>query len=201
MDGDAENISYIRNDGISWRHELKSRQCWITREGINTVIREEGFQGEIGLLHIDLDGNDYWIWEALSVVNPSIVILEYNAVFGNQFPVTVPYDEKFYRSDAHYSGQYWGASLPALVMLSEKKGYEWVGCNAAGNNAYFVRRDMADRVGHLISSRSFVMSKFRDSRDKDGKLTLLHGPERLDVIKDMTVVDVETGGTMKCNQL
>ena len=105
-------------------------------------METSGFDHDLGLLHIDLDGNDYWIWKQIDKFAPRILILEYNSVFGSENSWTVPYQADFYRFNAHYSGLYWGASLPALVELSSAKGYDLVGCNSAGNNAYFVRKDV-----------------------------------------------------------
>ena len=82
---------------------LKSKKSFITAENINTIIEEEGFNGQIGILHIDIDGMDYWIWKALKVVEPQIVIIEYNSVFGNERAITVPYNADFQRSKYHYS--------------------------------------------------------------------------------------------------
>ncbi|MFM6253830.1 MAG: hypothetical protein ACKPEQ_32600, partial [Dolichospermum sp.] len=84
---------------------------------------------------MDIDGNDYWVWQAIDCINPAIVISEYNFRFGANKAVTVPYDASFVRSKAHYSNIYYGASLKALCILADKKGYAFVGCNSAGNNA------------------------------------------------------------------
>jgi len=72
------------------------------------------------LLHIDLDGNDYWVWKEIEI-QPSIVILEYNSVFGLDRPITVPYRANFNRTNAHFSNLYFGASLKAMYDLSVKK--------------------------------------------------------------------------------
>ena len=76
LDGNKNDINYILDDEIYFRHELTAKQVFVTAENINQVITENGFSGEIGLLHIDIDGNDYWVWKAIEVVNPVIVIVE-----------------------------------------------------------------------------------------------------------------------------
>src|SRR3989442_3891672 len=131
IDGSASNVEHIKRDSIYWQHDLKAVSAFITRNNINDLIRENGFEGEIGILSIDIDGVDYWVWERISVVRPVIVIVEYNSIFGFRQPVVVPYDSKFYRYDAHYSGLYWGASLNSLCCLGERKGYAVVGCTSA----------------------------------------------------------------------
>jgi hypothetical protein len=141
MDGDEANIAAIRRSDLFWRHNIKAQRAFVTRENIDELLRGNGVEGDIGLLSIDIDGNDYWVWEAISSIAPRIVIAEYNARFGPQRAVTIPYDPAFTRQRAHYSMIYYGASLAALTQLGKRKGYALVGCNSAGNNAFFVRRD------------------------------------------------------------
>ncbi len=83
--------------------------AWITRENINELISEHGYAGEVDLFSLDLDGNDYWIWDAVTVSSPRVLILEYNSMFGPDRAVTMSYDPKFDRH-LHHS-MYFGASL------------------------------------------------------------------------------------------
>jgi len=190
LDGHAGSIKQIQQDEIYWRHTLTTRFAWITRDNINDLLREAEFSGEIGLLSIDIDGNDYWVWEKLEVLDPVITIVEYNSIFGPDLAVTIPYDPNFARHQAHYSGQFWGASLPALTQLAEKKGYSLVGCNSAGNNAYFIRKDKIDGFPVRTVKEAFVDARFRDSRDKGGKLSYLAGARRFQAIADLEVYDL-----------
>lgn len=172
IDSDQAHIDYIRSDPLYWQYNLKSEKAFITCENINALISAAGIQGEVGLLSIDIDGNDYWVWKAIEVISPVIVIVEYNARFGVDAAVTVPYDPGFIREHAHPSRLYFGASLKALFLLGEEKGYAFVGCNSAGNNAFFVRRDrMPDSVPSLSVSEGFVRHQYRESRDALGQLT------------------------------
>ena len=190
LDGNQKCIDQIRRDEIYWRHTLIARQAWITRDNINELVRNAGFSGEVGLLSIDIDGNDYWVWEKLDIVDPVIVIVEYNSVFGPDLAVTIPYDANFSRFKAHYSGQFWGASLSALSLLAKRKGYSLVGCNSAGNNAYFIRNDKIDTLRALPVKEAFVEARWRDSRDKSGKLDHLTGAERFNAIAHLKVYDL-----------
>ena len=190
LDGDQNCIDQVLRDEIYWRHTLVARQAWITCENINDLIRAAGFSGEIGLLSIDIDGNDYWVWEKLDVVDPVIVIVEYNSVFGPDSAVTIPYQPNFSRFKAHYSGQFWGASLSALDLLAKRKGYSLVGCNSAGNNAYFIRNDKIGSLRSLDVKEAFVDARWRDSRDKNGKLDHLTGSERFEAIAALEVYDL-----------
>ena len=155
----------------------------------------EVFALKKGILHIDLDGNDYWIWETIQSVSPDILILEYNSVFGNENAWTVPYKADFYRTKEHYSNLFWGASLPALNLLSRRKGYSFVGCNDAGNNAYYVKDEIVreKQLEYLVvdTKTGYRESNFRESRDKNSNLTYLSGKARLQAIKGCTVFDVQ----------
>jgi hypothetical protein len=191
MDGDAEFIRFIQKDDIYWRHPLTARCAFIDRDNVNNLFSDAGFTGEIGLLSIDIDGNDYWVWEKLEVVDPVIVIVEYNSIFGPDFAVTIPYDPKFVRHQAHYAGQFWGVSLQALTLLAGRKGDSLVGCNSAGNNAYFVRNNKLGELPAFSAREAFVESRFRDSRSRSGELTYLSGSQRFDEISRLELYDVE----------
>jgi hypothetical protein len=191
LDGSQHCIDHIQADEICWRHTLTARCAWITRDNINDLLKEAGFAGEVGLLSIDIDGNDYWVWEKLTVIDSVIAIMEYNSIFGPELAVTIPYDPKFARHRAHYSGQFWGASLPALTQLAGRKGYSLVGCNSAGNNAYFVRNDKVDNLPVFTAKEAFVDARFRDSRSPSGRFTYLSGNRRFDEIAGLDVYEVE----------
>jgi hypothetical protein len=202
MDGDPALVAAVKNDGLMWRYDLAARSAFITQENINDLISAEGFGGEIGLLSVDLDGNDYWVWEALSAVHPIICVCEYNAVFGDLHPICTPYDQNFSRTKAHSSNLYFGASIAALRSLAARKGYRFVGTNSAGNDAFFVREDYASRFieGSLMQVRS-LPSRFRESRNRSGLNTHIGGVERVRQISALPVINVETGGTMKLGDL
>ena len=191
IEGSKENVDCIKNDSIYWKYDLTAVCAFVDRENINKIFLENNFSGEIGLLSIDINGNDYWVWEAIDVVNPILVIIEYNSVFGNTDAITVPYDPKFVRTKAHYSNLYFGASLKALCLLAEKMGYVFFGSNSAGNNAYFVRTDNIGNLKQLSVQEGYVKSNFRESRNPQGQLTHISGDDRIKIIKGLSVYDVE----------
>jgi hypothetical protein len=197
LDQNRKNITYIQKSDLYWRYNLTAKCAFITRDNICNLIQEAGFGGDIGLLSIDIDGNDYWIWEAIpsTLISPRIVIIEYNSVFGNKNAITIPYRDDFRRVQAHYSHLYYGASLKALWLLGKRKGYVFIGSNSTGSNAFFVRQDVAQGLPDLRWDQGYIESQFRESRDKNGNLNFLNGIDRLDVIKNQLIVDVETGET------
>ncbi|WP_207210441.1 hypothetical protein [Nocardioides zhouii] len=193
IDGSEANVASIRSLAESWRHDLTSVASFITRDNINDLFAGAGFTGEVGLLSIDIDGNDYWVWEAIEAVSPVIVVCEYNSVFGPDAQVTVPYAADFTRRAAHHSNLFFGASLAALCDLGQRKGYAFVGSNSNGNNAYFVRTDRLGDLPTTDAAEGYVESRFRESRDEAGNLTHLTGRARLDEISHLVVHDLATG--------
>lgn len=195
MDGSKEAIEDLKKQSWYWKYDLSAKAVFIERENINELLKETGFS-DIGLLHIDLDGNDYHIFTHLdlSKLNPAIVILEYNSVFGNERAISIPYQKDFVRTKAHYSNLYWGASLPALQYAADQKGYALIGSNLAGCNAYFVRKDLlGEKVKTVSVKEAYKESLYRESRNPDYSLSYLSGSERLHVIKGMPVINVVTG--------
>ena len=201
IDGSEANMAALRLRPEVWQNDLTAVQAFVTAENINDLLTEFGFGGEIGILSIDIDGNDYWVWDQIAVADPAIVICEMNAVMGDVHPVTIPYDPGFERLTGHHSGQYFGASVAALRHLGDEKGYEFIGTNSRGVNAFFVRRDLAAHVLPLVESRRAYPSLHRDSRDANGYLTFLAGQARFDAIRHLPVVDVITGRTVQLSDL
>jgi hypothetical protein len=192
LDGSAASIERVRRSPIYWRHNLKALQAFVTRENINELLTGQGLGGDIGLLSVDIDGNDYWVWQAITCVSPAIVVVEYNARFGIDRCVTIPYNPSFERTRAHHSGIYYGASLPALYALGRTRGYSLVGCNSAGNNAFFVRDDLRPpSLPALTVSQGFVASAFRETRDEQGMLMFLSADEERELLADLPLIEVE----------
>lgn len=194
MDASEADMNALKKQDWYWQYCLTQKAVFIDKDNINDLLAETGFSN-IGLLHIDLDGNDYHILEHLDLshLNPSIIIMEYNAVFGKERAISVPYDKSFDRTNAHYSNLFLGASLAAMNHMAEQKGYALVGCNLAGNNAYFVRKDLLnDRIKAVPVSEAYKESRFRESRNPDYTLSYVSGNQRVELIKGLDVVNVLT---------
>jgi hypothetical protein len=195
IDGSEKNINFIKNDEIYWKYDLTAKCAFITAENINQLISEGGFEGNIGILHIDIDGNDYWVWKSLNVVSPDIVIMEYNSVLGIDKALTVPYKPDFYRNKEHHSLLYAGASLLAICDLAEEKGYYFIGSNSSGNNAYFVKKEKIGELKPVLPSEGYVDSKFREARNQNGELMFSKGDERLKILNGLTFYNTRTNNT------
>ncbi len=201
IDGDPANIAAIRRDPLSWRHDLRAIQAFVTAENINSLLDEAGVRGDIGLLSVDIDGMDYWVWKAIDTISPRVVVCEYNSLFGAERAVTVPYSSGFERRQAHFSNLYFGASLPALCELAREKGYAFVGCTSGGNDAFFVRDDVLGGLRPLEPEEGYVAAKARQSRDESGALTHLGDADALALIADCEVEDVRTGERLTVREL
>lgn len=151
VDGDASRIAVAR--ALYGGGPVSVAQAWITREKINELIQMHGLDGDIDLLSIDIDGNDYWIWDAIHVCRPRLVIVEYNSLFGADLAVTIPYREDFFSKK--YGKGYHGASLQALTHLAARKGYRLVVVEPRGVNAFFLRNDVAPHVPPCDARESF----------------------------------------------
>jgi len=140
--------------------QLQVHNSLVTTEKISGLI-DSADVGEIDVLSIDIDGNDYWIWDAIQL-KPRVVIIEYNARFHPPTKWVMQYNPKH---RWNYS-DYHGASLESLDLLARKKGYSLVGCCLAGVNAFFVRNDLVQdqfepsQVSALYNPPRYYMQKF-----------------------------------------
>jgi hypothetical protein len=194
MDSSEEAMNSLKKQDWYWRYNLTHKVAFIDKNNVNELLANTSFSN-IGLLHIDLDGNDYHILSEIDLLklNPAILIMEYNSVFGIERAITVPYREDFSRTRAHYTNLFWGASLAALNYAASSKGYSLIGCNIAGNNAYFIRNNILNENIRAVSViEAYKESKYRESRNQDYSLSFLAGKEKSEIIKGLEVINVET---------
>jgi len=142
MDGDAAAVNRAR---ATFRSEISSGkltviEAFITAENIEDLFRQGQVPDEFDLLSIDIDRNDYYVWEKIAHHSARCVVIEYNAGFPPTMSWVVPYDPKAWGWNTFGNGN--GASLKALEELGAKKGYNLVGCDLCGVNAFFVRNDL-----------------------------------------------------------
>jgi hypothetical protein len=192
IDGSTSNIAKLKSSYYYWKYHIDAVDAFITKDNINDLLANSGFDEDLGILSIDIDGNDYFVLEAIDTVRPRILICEYNAVFGAR-KISVPYEPDFFRTRKHYSNLYWGASLSAMTFLANKKGYSLVGTNSSGCNAFFVRNDLLnEKLKVLTAEEAYLPSTIRQSRDKHGNLSYLAGDNKVKAIRGLRVVNVET---------
>jgi hypothetical protein len=142
IDGDRQHAARIRTSfgPLLADGRLTLVESFIVAENIDSLLEKGGVSGEIDLLSIDIDNNDFWVWKAISRINPRVVVIEYNATLRPPMSLVVPYQPERTWDGA---SNYYGASLEAFVRLGRSKGYRLVGCSISGVNAFFVRDDIA----------------------------------------------------------
>lgn len=146
VDGDEHNVATGR--AFYGRHHNtrvwppRFLREWVTRGNVNGIVSGNGFTGDIDLLSIDVDGVDYWLWDAIDSISPRVVVTEINHLWGPERSVTVPYRDDFVGGFTEHGSDYAGASLAAFVKLGRRKGYRLVGTNAFATNAFFLRNDI-----------------------------------------------------------
>jgi len=131
------------------------------------------------------------VGDAIDVVDPDIVVVEYNARFGAERSVTIPYSPNFSRSRAHRSNIYYGASLMAVCRLASRRGYGLVGCNSAGNNAFFVKRALiCGAISECDPKEAFRAHSFREMRDDRGEIVPATLADELAILADLPLVEI-----------
>lgn len=130
---------------MRWRERV-----WTMCERVDLDNIEEVLAGvprdHFGLLSIDVDGNDFWFWQAICQTHgykPQIVVIEANHHIAEGELFLMPYDETWCW-DGHRTD--YGASLSALQALGQELGYTYVGVTTEGVNAFFVRNDVASKL-------------------------------------------------------
>ncbi len=136
-----------------WFYKPKFVCDMVKRENVNQLIEGAGFKGEVGLLSIDIDGNDYWVWDAIEVIEPRVVIIETHNEFGMN-NIVVPYDPEYFYPGKH--PVYHGASPVAMTKLANRKGYRLIGANELGFNFIFVKKGLADKLLPEVSVESLL---------------------------------------------
>ena len=147
FDGDKANVRYAAQFFRSKKDCLltppKLCSAWITKDNINDVLRSAGASGEVDLLSLDIDGNDYYVWEAIEEINPRLCVLETHNIIPGNLSLTVPYDPNFNAwAKSGPEQDFRSASLLAMKRLSERKGYRLIGGHKHGFNAFFLRNDL-----------------------------------------------------------
>jgi hypothetical protein len=159
VDGNSDYCARARQFYSSMRETYISppaiEHAWVDVDSVNGLLKNAGFSGEIDFFSLDMDGVDYWIWEAITEIQPRVVMAEYNSPLGGDVAWTVPYRRDFsYTQDN--PPYYCGVTLMALVKLAKKKNYRLVGCNRDGFNAFFIRNDVGLDIFPEVSPQDCV---------------------------------------------
>lgn len=151
IDASSKNITklsrFFRNCRNTTYKPPILKQALVDRKIINQIIKDAGFRGEIDLFSLDVDSNDFWLFQALEVIQPRVLVLEFNHFWQGKDSVTIPYQEdlaSFTKFRAKNTA-YFGATLPAMIKLAKEKGYRLVAINSFGHNAFFVKNNLGKK--------------------------------------------------------
>lgn len=145
IEGSEDSVNSIRKKfrPVLKNGRLKVINAFITRDNINDLFQNAGVTGSIDLLSIDVDGNDWYIFDAIcskAVVCPRVIITEYNG----KFPPSVNWKMAYDKNHIWPQTDWHGASLKAFEELGLKYGYQLVGTNINGANAFFVKKELCE---------------------------------------------------------
>lgn len=157
IDGELAKVErgrrYYSTHPNTWAHPPKFVCSTICRENVNELIRDAGFDGHVDLLSIDIDGNDYWVWDAIECLTPRVVIIETHVEFGMD-SIVVPYDKDYVYPGRH--PHYHGASPVAMAKLARAKGFRLIGANNYGFNTIYLRNGVAEDCFPEVSVESIL---------------------------------------------
>jgi hypothetical protein len=206
VDAREDLITNMQALSLSWKNTVYAFKDWITPSTAKFHLNQAfNLLGGVDVISLDIDGNDYWICKDLELSNISILVVEYNPLFGSLNRITVPRKDNFNRTVAHYSNLYFGASLAAWIDLFEQKGFVFVGSNRVGNNAFFIPKNRAGEISIPLPAwekrTDFTDWRVRESRDENGKFSYLSVADALELISDLPLIDVSTGNVTSLNIL
>lgn len=200
VDAREDLVPTIEGLAVSWRSTVIPLQRWVSASNAHDIAGDAIAQlGGIDLISLDVDGIDYWILKAMDLGAVTVVVVEYNALFGVVRPVSVPDAVRFDRTRAHWSNLYYGASLLAFIRLLEPRGFTFVGTNRPGTNAFFVAAARLDHWPLTVPESTpealarYVDLRVRESRDEHGHLTRRSPADVARLLAPLPLVDTVSG--------
>jgi hypothetical protein len=168
FDGDEELVKrgtkFFADNPSTWLYPPIYKQAWLTRENIDQLIEENGFVGEIDLLSLDMDGNDYYIMEAIKVVKPRVIICETQNVIPSDLALTIPYKSDFIKKEGSHP-DFSSVSLLAMKKLLNKKGYRLIGSHRLGFNAIFMLNGIGTEYFPEVTVESVLSDPYTKLRN------------------------------------
>jgi hypothetical protein len=167
FDGNEQNVAagkaFFSQNKDTFIYPPRFTRAWITAEHVNDQIAESGASGPIDLLSLDIDGMDYWIWKAITVIQPQVVVCETHNPVPPDRALTVPYTPGFIFELEDYRG----ASLAAMCKLGREKGYRLVGTHRFGFNAFFIRDGVGEAFFPEVEVASCLQDPFSERARKE----------------------------------
>jgi len=139
IEGGAETSQWCEYIFGSLNYGVECVCEFIDRESIPS-LKERSLHSNPDLFSLDIDGNDYYIVDAVlgCGMRPKVFVVEYNAVYGPDKAVSIPYDKNFCVKPTSPDNLYYGCSLAAMKEVFSRYGYKFVTVDSNGVNAFFV---------------------------------------------------------------
>lgn len=96
---------------------------------LESIISQTPIPVDFDFLSIDIDGNEYHVWDSLKKYSPKVVVTEFNHGISNHI-------EFIQKADMN---KHQGSSLLSFIKLAKQRGYELVCANVL--NAFFVKME------------------------------------------------------------
>lgn len=185
FDGSEANVAEARRFFASKKDMMLGRpdirQSWITAENVDQLLTEAGCTGEVDLFSLDIDGNDYWVWKAITVMRPRVLLFETHGVIPSNLSLTIPYQPAFDAwSQTGAVQDFRSVSLLAMTKLCRDKGYRLVGGHRHGFNAFYLRDDVGRDLFPEVSVESVHDNPYTRAAQRD----------RWPLVRDMDWVEV-----------
>ena len=206
VDLNKDLIKKVQSTQIYWMNSLFPVIDRITPD--NSLFHfnsAKNLMGGVDVVSLDIDGNDYWVLKSLALESVSIVVCEYNPVYGGEISCTIERNDEFDRTVMHYSHLHYGMSLNAAISLMGSKGFIFLGTNRVGNNAFFLKKELANLINIELPDetdlKKFVDWRVRESRNKNGELNYLGLKDLRKEIADCAVYDIKKQAIIKVSQI
>ena len=193
VDGNRKRVEIFEREARRWELDVTPVAKFVRPDNIESLIAESGLGTSFGLLSLDIDGNDYWVLDAMKEARPAIIVVEYNSLFGPTADVSVPFHADFQRTKAHHSNLIFGVSLEAATRLLRGRGYALVHCESAGVNAFYVRSELLPSgISERSAAEAYVPTRVRQALDEAGNLSFAPVADQLNVVSAQKVFDFRT---------
>lgn len=177
IEGSPHLVERAKRTVVGYSIGAEIHNMFVTVESVQD-IKALAFHHDPDVFSLDIDGNDYYIAEAIfnSGFRPKIFVVEYNSVYGSERSETVEYKADFVFTKAHPSHLYYGVSISGWLKFFLSHGYKFITVDRSGVNGFFVDPKCFDEnflnkiQGLEFAENKSQFKKFRKSSAEQFKL-------------------------------
>lgn len=177
IEGSPHLVERAKRMVVGYSIGAEIHNMFVTTESVQD-IKAIAFHHDPDVFSLDIDGNDYYIAEAIfnSGFRPKIFVVEYNSVYGPQRSETVEYKADFVFTKAHPSHLYYGVSISGWRKFFLGHGYKFITVDRSGVNGFFVdpkwfNESFLNKIHGLeFAENKSQFKKFRKSSAEQFKL-------------------------------